>query len=246
MANILLPITPGTLPVGFCFESWQTTLVEFANHLQAVLENGLAYYNYGDTKPAPELQIYPWLNTNDMRWYRFSGQWITNHEFLPGRHTWEIFDTEADIWSFDGGDGSDPSTSPPTSTAGAMWELETLLNGRSPMSPGVIVNSNPPKTLGYGEAFGEGAHLQGVEEVGPHDHPISSQSSITHDGVVDVVNSSSASDDGLFIGQSGTLSNPLTVGVNSYAAGQQRGNVVHPVYGMACIVRTNRIYRTVP
>lgn len=212
--------------------------MDFADHLQAVLENGRAFYNYGDTKPAPEFQIYPWLNTSDMRWYRFEGQWITNHEYLPGRHTWEEFAVESEIWSFDGGDGNDPTTSPPTSTAGAMWMLDTAYNGRSPMSPGVIVGANPAKTLGYGENFGEGAHLQTVEEVGPHVHPIN-PSQI-------VASPSSGPSQGLLFGGTGDVLTPLTVAQNVYAAGQQAGNVTHPVRGMACIVRTNRIFRTVP
>lgn len=246
IVNILLPIQPGTLPAQYCFTSWQQTLLDFANNMSAVLENGRSYYNYGDTAPAPEFQIYPWLNSNNMLWYKFSGQWITPHPKRPGAHDWEEFTTENEIWSWEGGDGSDPSTSPPTTTAGAMWKLDVNYNGRSPMSPGVIANANPAKTLSYGENFGEGAHLQLVEEVGPHPHPISSQASFTHDGVVDVVSSSSASDDGLLIGQSGTLSNPLAVGINSYTAGQQRGNVVHPVRGMCCIVRTGRLYYVAP
>lgn len=239
MANLLLPIQAGTLPQGYCFVSWQQTLLDFADNMSAVLENGRSYYNYGDTAPAPEFQIYPWLNSNDMRWYRFSGQWITNHEFLPGRHTWEEFATEAEIWGFDGGDGSNPSTSPPTTTAGAMWELDTAYNGRSPMSPGVIVNSNPAKTLGYGEDFGEGAHLQTVEEVGPHVHLINPSQM--------VASPSSGAAQGILFGGTGDILTPLTIAQNTYAAaGQQRGNVVHPVRGMACIVRTARLYRTAP
>lgn len=238
MANILLPILPGTLPQGYCFTSWQQTLVDFSNHQQAVLANGMAFYNYGSTAPAPEFQIYPWLNTNDMRWYRFSGQWITNHEFLPGRHTWEEFVTEADIWSFDGGDGSDPSTSPPTATAGAMWQLDTAYDGRSPMSPGVIVGSNPAKTLGYGEDFGEGAHLQDREEVGPHVHPLTPRDQMEDTGGGNI--------DGITVSGTGPSIGTLSAGQNTYASTQQAMNVTHPVRGMCCIVRTGRIYRTAP
>ena len=128
-----------------------------------------AFYNYGPDKPAPEFQIYPWLRTVDMRWYFFNGVWQTpNSTWLPGNHRWEEFAAEADIWSFDGGDGSNPAINPPTAISGAMWELDTNYNGRSPMSPGIIASSVPAKTLGYGENFGVGTYKQIGSDVAAH------------------------------------------------------------------------------
>ncbi len=66
MSTVLLPILAGTLPEGSCFTDDQQRLNAFAAAMQAVLP-GMAFYNYGSTRPSVANQTYPWLNTNDGR-----------------------------------------------------------------------------------------------------------------------------------------------------------------------------------
>src|SRR5690242_20197534 len=109
MANVLLPILPGTLPEGSCFTNDQDRLVAFAAAMQAVLP-GLAFYNYGSTKPSVANQQYPWLNTNDGRWYSFSGNWRSPNNYSPFDRRW-FAGTLTDLLTYDGGN----------STFGPMW-----------------------------------------------------------------------------------------------------------------------------
>ena len=67
---------------AYCFTTWQQFLVDISNAQKAVLQAGMAFYNFGDTQPAPEYQGYPWLYSVDMRWYRLHGVWSQPN---PGR-----------------------------------------------------------------------------------------------------------------------------------------------------------------
>lgn len=237
VANILLPITPSSWPQGFCPATWQDALNTIAASLQVVLTNGRNFYNVGPSKPPPELQNYPWLNQNDMRWYRFEGSWISPHEDEALVATdWQDFPNEQAIWSWGGGDGQDPTINPPTDRSGAMWIKDVRYDGRSPMSPGLIKDSNPAnKTLGYQEEFGEGSHLQLTEEVGKHIH-VPDPKTIVGSGV---------GGPGLVFGGTGPAQPDLKVQENTYVAGQQRMNITHPVRGQVAIIRTGRIYRVI-
>ncbi len=174
MANVLLPILAGNLPTSYCFPaSPQQLLNDFAAAMNAVLPGGMAYYNYGDTAPAVAYQGYPWLYTNTMRWYQFSGGlWISPHPYPASGGARIMFTTGtlSDIWDFDGGDGTDPAASPPNTYTGAMWEVDADFTGRSPMGPGAISGSVGPKTLLEQENYGTGAHALTTGEGTLHYH----------------------------------------------------------------------------
>lgn len=153
MANQLLTLLPGALPVGFCPGSEQERLNAYMAVSNALLQGGLAFYNYGDTKPDVTLQGYPWFRTTDGRWYYFSGVWKSpmNRSSFERRL---FVGTLTDLLTYDGGDNGAPSA-----TSGPAWEESTEFRGRSPMGPGAIPTSQPAKTLNVGEDYGEGAHV---------------------------------------------------------------------------------------
>jgi len=178
-------------------------------------------------------------------WGNGEGAWIWPYEgdsrkLIPGYRMLWVGDP-ADIPTLGGG-----STGAVTLSSGPFWEIDTGFSGRSPMGVGSIPDANPAVAISSEEDYGEAAHTQGEDEVGPHTHVISSQASITHDGVVDVVNSGGGSDDGLFIGQTGDLTNALTVGENNYTTsdGQTAMPIIHPVRGIYFLKRTIRIWLT--
>lgn len=232
---IYLPLLAGQLDPNKCYASEQERLTDYAANLEAIL-SGQSFYNIGPDIPGPEFRGFPWLRTTDGRWYVYQGVWRTPHEFSPGRHLWEEFSNEADIWSFDGGDGSDPSTNPPTETTGAMWMLDPNYVGRSPMSPGVIPGSDPEKSLGYGENYGAGSHELTIDEMPEHDHP-------PKEGYDSFAGFVSAGQPSSFEIEGGSEINEMTV--TGLRGGGNPHSLVHPVRGMCCIVRTGRIYRTV-
>ena len=127
-ANVLVPILPGALPPQYCFTTWQQALVDFANAMKAVLP-GLAYYNFGPDKPAPELQAYPWLRTVDGRWYRFDGNWVAPTNYTDLDRRW-FPGTLVELQTYDGGD-----TGSPSDRSGPMWVEDTEQQGRVPVGP---------------------------------------------------------------------------------------------------------------
>lgn len=250
MATILLPLLAGNWPQGLCPSSSQENLNAIASLLKAVLP-GQTFYNYGDTKPAPEYQSYPWLYSTDMRWYKFSGVWQSPNPETSTLSRRIFVGNESDVWAYDGGDGSDPSTTAPTATSGAMWEVDHSLDGRVPIGAGVIPTSSPSASVLVG---GTGDDQGGS---GEYKHTISTIESPKHDhGMIDP----------------NTDPNQVGVPVFEYTASQWRGNNgptariaqftpfggdpanggatsphnnMQPYYGVFFIRRTARVYYVV-
>lgn len=132
----------------------------------AVLEGGLAFYNYGASVPVPENQAYPWFRTTDGRWYIYSGSWISpvNYSLLERR--W-FAGTLVELVTYDGGDAGAPSD-----RSGPMWVEDTAFIGRSPMHPGAIPSSDPAKSLALGEDYGAGSHTNTMLEMPEHTHQV--------------------------------------------------------------------------
>lgn len=168
MATVLLPLQPGTLPQGYCFSTWQQLLIDFADNLEAVLP-GMAFFNYGDTKPAPEFESYPWLNTNDMRWYRFEGAWIANNPEQSQLILRMFAGTTTDLQTYDGGD-----TDPASDRSGPMWEVVAEFTGRVPIGVGTVPGTTAPVvTTAVEDDIGEGQHVitAGEGAASTHVHP---------------------------------------------------------------------------
>jgi hypothetical protein len=244
--SLLLPIIPGTLPPGYCFSSWQQTLNDFASHMNAELADGCAFFNYGPDKPAPEFNVYPWLRTTDMRWYRFDGVWISPNpesgdpNIVRRWVTGDAGTIVADITAYDGGDGGAPSD-----RSGPMWEVDADFDGRSPMQAGAIPSANPPKSLLSAENYGEGAHLQGTQEVGPHTHPLNADPTIVNGDNIRVV-TTGVGGPGLAMGLTAPPMTDLSVLPNKYTTVQQTMPVIHPVRGGYFLKRTARVYYAIP
>lgn len=198
----------------------------------------------------------PAVDDRDKMWVRVDANGRPNGQFIyaGGQWTWKneeedkgnarrlFVGTTAQVWSYDGGDGSDPATTTPTATTGAMWEVDTLFAGRIPMGPGTIPDSDPAKVLAVNETYGSGVHTQAADEVAPHTHPLTADSSIVNGNNIKVVASGSGGS-GLQIGGSGSPSSDLQVQANEYTgAAQEAMNIVPPVYGTYVIKRTGRTH----
>src|SRR5512146_583800 len=158
MANILLPILAGQMPQGFCFTNWQNLLNTISNAQNAVLPGGM-FYNYGDMKPVPEYEAYPWLRTIDMRWYQYDGDWITPVNYDASERRLYV-GTLAALNTYDGGD-----TGTASDRSGPMWEEDTDFKDRLAMGVGTTL-ANP------GDTGGEAEHTLTEAEggVGTHTH----------------------------------------------------------------------------
>ena len=151
MANLLLPIQAGSLPSGYCFTTYQNLLNDFSNLQKAVLTNGRTYYNIGDTKPAPEFQAYPWINTAFRNLiFTFNGVWRCPNGYNANeRRLWSGDLTQ--LVTYDGG-----SAGAVTPTSGPMWISDPQAEGRVPMGPGNIPGTTGPVALTVGQQYGAG------------------------------------------------------------------------------------------
>lgn len=136
-----LEVTSQTVPEGLdCIvsnERWQ----ELVMLLRVMLPDGFKW-NIGNTVPAPEDRIWPWLRLDgdgrpDGVYYYVGGSWLSKHESAPGTVImWEGL--EANIDAFDGGE-----TAAITPTTGPFWEKVDEMDGRIPVGPGEL-DAGPP------------------------------------------------------------------------------------------------------
>lgn len=232
-----MPVAPEGICNSLNDANWVQTLLNLIAQGVAKFEgSGFTVVLNQSTAPGATDRDKLWRDTDTGIIYEWSGgAWIAPHpEPASGdsRRWWA--GTLVALETYDGGSVGAVSTN-----SGPMWEEDITMRGRSPMGPGAIPDSNPAKTLAIGEEFGEGAHEQDVEEVGPHTHPLTADPSIVTGDTINVVTTGTPSP-GLQIGLTGTPSTALSVVANEYASGQQAGNVVHPVLGIFCIKRTGR------
>lgn len=171
-------ISAANLPEGMCppwlIPLWANTL---APSLSANLNGALNVFNYGSSTPAPADQDKPWRRLNadgtPDKWYDYSGGgWIAPHALLPGSRIIApaALTTEAQIWAWDGGDGSNPATTPPVGRTGAMWEVDPDLSAKFPLGAGELPMSHVTKVVG--DTGGEENHSLIVQELAAHHHNV--------------------------------------------------------------------------
>ena len=139
-----------TFAEGYCPPTLQQFANDYAAGLQLTSSLSLDTVIVSDTAPTDHSKL--WFKTLSgapftypsiplYKWHTVFAVWVAAHYRIPGAHDWEEFDQESDIWSFEGGDGSDPGTVAPTATTGSFWEVDPAYDGRSPMSPGTARTS---------------------------------------------------------------------------------------------------------
>jgi hypothetical protein len=180
LTNLWKLIGP-TFPNGFCPQTFQELSDAIINGSQVtfLIDTGNFLYNYGSATPAPENRIFPWFNTTFNRWYNFAfGLWVSpmdpSSRESSFRKMWKPDDgtLESSLWALDGGDGTDPGTSPPTATTGAAWQVDHDFDGVFPVGVGTIPGSTD--AIALGAQGGEYKHTLTEAEgaVGNHVHAI--------------------------------------------------------------------------
>ena len=232
-----------TVPEGFCNSlnnsNWVQTLVNLIAQGVAILDgSGFSVVLNQSTAPGPTDRDKLWRDTDTGRVYNWDGgAWVTPNPEEPSGNARRLWaGSLSDLISYDGGSAGAVGTN-----SGPMWEEDTDMAGRSPMHPGSIPTANPAKILAVGENYGEGAHAQTTQEVGPHTHPLVTEAGITNaDGSIDVVNTGVGTA-GLMIGLTGPQTTPLSVQTNAYTTTQEPMPVLHPIRGLYVIKRTGRL-----
>lgn len=237
MERIFTPDLPLQMPVveeGFCNSlndaNWVQTLLNLIAQGVAKFEgSGFTVVLNQTTAPGPEDRDKLWRDPDTGLTYQWlSGAWITPHPYPPAgiAGLW-VEATPAQIWAFDGGDGTDPAVNPPTTNNGAMWVIDADYAGRSPMGVGAIPSSNPAKILAVGEDFGEGAHTQLEEELAAHTHNTEFKE-----------REAEGNDNTGMMGFTGTDRTPVAT---TSTGESEPFNVTHPVKGQYYIVRSARV-----
>lgn len=240
MPDIGLPLNAGSLPYA-CYPSDPQTLYSDMFSRGSALASDLRGVIISESAPAAADQDKLWVQTTGgapiRQFIYFNAQWVWPHASAAGGNERRLWvGTLAQLVTYDGGDSGALGDA-----SGAMWAEDTDFAGRSPMHPGTITNAVPATTLGVNDNFGNGSELQTDQQVAPHTHPLSGDTTI-QDGVR--LNSvfSGVGGAGVQIGNTGPPATDIQVTANTYLTTQQRMSVVHPVRGIYIIRRTSRVY----
>ena len=161
-------LTALTLPVNWCFSTYQDMHNTFVAATSASIAETLSTFQFQSSTPTDQSK--PWFkrdaNFNPDKWYSYSTQyskWLALHPMPPGMVImWT--GAEADIPTLDGGD---TLTNPVYS--GPMWEKLATINGRVPIGPGTLDQGTVVAIGGTGGT--EKVGLVGAE-LAPHTHDI--------------------------------------------------------------------------
>lgn len=144
-----LPVTPSTLPSGFCPSDYQGLLNGFSAHQFVTLPDTFQGLTVSSTTPTDTSR--PWLQLDSfgrpVRIYVFaSGAWLSLHPDFPGKTIiWTT--TLPTMTTFDGGDANAPSA-----ISGPMWEVVTALETRVPIGAGTLPSGTVLTVGGTGGA----------------------------------------------------------------------------------------------
>lgn len=138
-----IQITTATVPNSFCFTTWQQAWSELVSLLSGTLVGNTNTFNYGNATPSAANRDKPWLRLNNDgtpdKWYVFyGGYWLS--PIIP----YSLYErrilvcTLAQVWAYDGGDGTDPSDPGhiPTAYTGATWEVDPEFDARYAIGAG--------------------------------------------------------------------------------------------------------------
>lgn len=260
-----LPVTFtfGNLPANYCF----TTPTQFWIDLQALISAtvaNLSGINYGNAVPAPADQNKPWMRLNGDGtpdgFYVFNGVWERQHPFPPSSNARIIWmGTESDLWAYDGGDGTDPSSTPPTDTTGAMWVRDTAFGSddgvnafRVPIGIGKYptgYDGGSPLQIGVGDLHGEQRHTLITSEIPPHQHNVvntdtgdPSAPNLNPGNYITNYGQHAASSIEYLLCGSATVA---TLGLTALAGGGTSHNLLNPCIGVIFAKRSARKFITI-
>lgn len=163
--------TWGNLPTDYCFSTLEAYKNDIFNLLEGTVDvTGIVI---GPNTPDVSDQDKIWIKTDaagrPVGIFLFLGSWIWPNPRAPSSQERMIWaGAEADLWAYDGGDGTDPGSSPPTLTTGAMWQVDTAFDFRIPMGAGTSPNTydgNPATVLNQGDTTGNERVILSDDEI---------------------------------------------------------------------------------
>lgn len=249
--QLVLPVSPGSLPTGFCPASYQDLLNEFSSNQSVTFPVTFTGITVSSTQPTDTTQAWLQLDStgSPVRIYYFSqGAWLSRHPLIPGMAIpW--FGTLPTFTTFDGGDANAVSA-----ISGPMWEVVTEMAAKFPLAAGTLPSGT---AVSDGDSGGEETHTLTSGEAGVdplHRHGIGRLGSSNRQLAVESGGALSLSQAGVAIGGSGdipasTLSDVASFGTTFVQSDVPISpptlvghNTMPPWYGMNWIRRTARVY----
>lgn len=167
----------GAFETDYSPTDWNDLLQQIAKVFSAHVVGEYSTFNWGSSIPAAEDQNKPWIRMNvdgspDGLYTFFNGVWCRPHPIAPSapyyRALW--FGSEANLRSFDGGDGSADA---PTEFTGSMWEIDTAYPASFLCTAGTFAASGVLAVTGQATdtgVAGSDKHTMTVGELPSHNH----------------------------------------------------------------------------
>lgn len=171
-----IPVTPATLPSGFCPADLQSMLNGFSAYQSVTIPVSQGNLIVQATTPTDTTAT--WLQLDSLgrpvRVYYFaSGAWLSKHPLEPGITV--IWTTALpNLNTFDGGDANVISA-----ISGPMWEV--VLSAKFPLGAGTLPSG---AVVAVGATGGEETHTLVAAEIPAHTHFIASTDSLANDDAV--------------------------------------------------------------
>lgn len=236
------------LPAGYCFTTPERLALDIAAGLSGFLPGEFTTIINSDTKPTRSDRDKLWHKTiagapSGHIFMFFNGSWVARNLVEPSGDERRIFmGIESDIWAYDGGDGNNPTVTPPTDATGAMWEKDAAFDFR--MALGAGTSPAPVSTIvAVGGTGGEEKHTLTQAELPDVIFPVkeTNNPALTSQGLWGEGSTGDAStgDNGLTSPNSGE--NPTYISVHSGGSGTAHQNMP-PFIGVYFIKRTQRVF----
>jgi hypothetical protein len=183
-----------------------------------------------------------------IRWYVFDGvNWLSPHPVPPNSPECRIWlGSEPALWSYDGGDGTNPATNPPTANTGAMWVVEHAFDFRFPLGAGTNIaafDGNVASAAAVLEQGGDERVALTGDQLGSHTHPLAAPDDTT----TPLDATSQLSVKGSRTGEEYALVDsalPATLGISGPSDGNKTHQNMPPYLGVFFIKRSTRYYYT--
>lgn len=232
------------LPASYCFTTPNRFALDIAAGLSGYVPGEYSVIIKSETEPAATDRDKVWVQINadgasTGKTFTYAyGKWVMlNPRRDVNERVWWT-GSESAAWSYDGGDGLDPSSNPPTATTGAMWERDVDYNARFPIQAGTLPSG---VVLAPGDVGGEEEHVLTEAELPSHTHPITARS--TND-----VSNGSGTIPGRNDNLDGVVYNDTTFetyGLSIAKTGGDEGHSTIPPYRVGMWLRpTNRLFFT--
>lgn len=233
---------------NYCPPNYQQLANDFAAGLTGFLPGSYITILTGDTEPGAADRDKPWIRSDGRIWLYSApglGEWVSKHPLTPNVVIMGFFESEADIWSFDGGDGQNPTVTTPVDAVGAMWEKVAAFDGRMPIGPGTLSGSGT--VIASGDTGGADRITQLAAQLPPHQHILP----VYPEGTTAIRATYGSAPAPATGPNAASGSSTLSVyalsdgGPNTTTTTQTPMNTISPYVGVYFIRRTNRLWYTI-